>query len=987
MAKAVVRCGSPLAGLSSALPPRGRLEAALLHVYDLSVEKGVSFYGVLSSPGRPEAARTPELVYRGEDCTVPSDGTWPLVLDLEDRLPVPEIRVEVWSAISLVNFLSNLEASAEVSAVPLLAYPGQVLERWFRLFSQDGEGAGMALLRMRFSPKETRGEDPPVESEEPRQREEAQPSAAVKEEQPHTPPSSQLLRPIDVPTLTGWTRAALLSSLGRGKSDKLSLGADPTRPPKGVGTVRVLLRSVKMHASEVLEGEHLVVVSLDGEVRRSHPVRGSSELVYSESFELPALHYRSRLMLTLVEARGEKKVGRAAMSVYAMMQRLSSVEECSLWDLGHKRCVGRVSVSVDFEEDWEGLFLTNHPRQVPPAPADALSVEKLREHLSRVSAVFQLYRAFWAEYRSIMQWEDPLVTVSALIIFVYSCLRINTAYFLSVPAFALIAMMAVLYLRRVSGAFRRQYIQAEPSSSSSTYRPVGRLRLAVCGFRNLSSSQIPALIRVFYMPYPQMDSGTSGDGGNNRVSGEKGEYLVAEIQQGNKGAIDITQGLNSIINSLNLIRSESKRDSVLQNHCDPWGEHVSYLYPVLQQLNDKAANDPDTPALLPWHEHEGCIKVLVHTQSSYSFSSIMDKEPTTGVAIVPIRRLVRDWSEPLVLHREVDEWVPVEWNSMEGDTSVDELLTGVVFGATKDKKSTNGKRTEVRLKMQLDLSKASPKPQGQLKELSAALVDLFTDSTNAGSTFSALWNMRENVQYVQNLLGGALDSFESFKNIFTWADPRKTTIIFLICVCAWIATSLVPSRWLILAVGLSEFLYALFPQPKHSSMTTRINNFLESIPNDADLRDIFAEERKHHVQISENERKKTLNNLLIRAVEECYWQGFVRSKREPRGEWEEVFLVVQSRRMVWYARDDDVSEGIPCEGQLLLHGHSGTTQPSPVELREIGDDSKVLSIFGSDPQGKPTRKTILCESSSDRDHLRSVLEVRIADLQIRSSTS
>ena len=413
---------------------------------------------------------------------------------------------------------------------------------------------------------------------------------------------------------------------------------------------------------------------------------------------------------------------------------------------------------------------------------------------------------------------------------------------------------------------------------------------------------------------------------------------------------------------LRVTTSSNPIDASTHRNSGYWGEDVSYLYPVLQQLNDRVSSDPDTSALLPWHEHEGNIKVVVYMQSSYSLSSLVDKEPTAGTVTVPLRRLVRDWGEPLVLHREVDDWVPIEWSLSEGDAGVDELLNGVVvFGSGKEKKASGAKRPEVRLRMQLDLSGAGPKPAGQLKELSAALVDLFTDSTSSGSTFSALWNMRENVQYVQNLLGGALDSFESLKNIFTWADPRKTAIIFIISSLGWIITSLVPSRWLILIVGLSEFSYAFMPQPKQSTISVRLNNLLESIPNDVDLRDVFAEDRKNYMEHSYTEQKKALSQLLLCAVEQCFWQGIVRTRRE-RGEWEEVFLVVQARRLVWYAKEDDVPDGVPCEGQLLFYGHSGTTQASPVELREIGDERVVFSVFGRDPQGKPCRRSILCLS-------------------------
>lgn len=47
------------------------------------------------------------------------------------------------------------------------------------------------------------------------------------------------------------------------------------------------------------------------------------------------------------------------------------------------------------------------------------------------------------------------------------------------------------------------------------------------------------------------------------------------------------------------------------------------------------------------------------------------------------------------------------------------------------------------------------------------------DDKDGSSTLSTLWNMRDNVKYIQNLMAGILDTVESIKNIFTWAIPAK----------------------------------------------------------------------------------------------------------------------------------------------------------------------------------------------------------------------
>jgi hypothetical protein len=57
---------------------------------------------------------------------------------------------------------------------------------------------------------------------------------------------------------------------------------------------------------------------------------------------------------------------------------------------------------------------------------------------------------------------------------------------------------------------------------------------------------------------------------------------------------------------------------------------------------------------------------------------------------------------------------------------------------------------------------------------SLALQQLLRPSKQAeGGTLSTLWNMRDNVKYIQNLMAWILDLVESAKHIFTWAIPSK----------------------------------------------------------------------------------------------------------------------------------------------------------------------------------------------------------------------
>jgi hypothetical protein len=43
------------------------------------------------------------------------------------------------------------------------------------------------------------------------------------------------------------------------------------------------------------------------------------------------------------------------------------------------------------------------------------------------------------------------------------------------------------------------------------------------------------------------------------------------------------------------------------------------------------------------------------------------------------------------------------------------------------------------------------------------------------STISTLWNLRDNMKFVQNTMGTIVDYFESFKNILLWTVPNKVS--------------------------------------------------------------------------------------------------------------------------------------------------------------------------------------------------------------------
>ena len=104
--------------------------------------------------------------------------------------------------------------------------------------------------------------------------------------------------------------------------------------------------------------------------------------------------------------------------------------------------------------------------------------------------------------------------------------------------------------------------------------------------------------------------------------------------------------------------------------------------------------------------------------------------------------------------------------------------------------------------------------------------------------------------------------------------------------------------------------------------------------------------------------------------------------------WDKRYMVLQGRRMVWWTNDEDMEVHAPT-GHLLLYGHAGITQPSPVDMREVGGDGKLLAVFGMDVNGRPQRRTIICQDDDSKYSLvweiNKVLGIEVEESQKKKS--
>jgi hypothetical protein len=423
--------------------------------------------------------------------------------------------------------------------------------------------------------------------------------------------------------------------------------------------------------------------------------------------------------------------------------------------------------------------------------------------------------------------------------------------------------------------------------------------------------------------------------------------------------------------------------------------------------------------LVAWDKNDGHFKLAFYGNDASSSDNAI------GVAKIPIKDLLNDpkheyldptplndglYSDPYDiafsgLQKEVCGWFPIVKDKKTGRS----ISPNQAEDENKQRSRTDSHdfgvdetMIQVQLRLQLDI-RSGYASRGDIevkdKDLSKALQYLFyhqEDQRGSNSTITALWNMRDHITYVQNLMSWLLDIIESFKNIFNWTTPSKTFILYIAMIALWLTSIIIPGRYLILMVGLHQFFYKFLPDPDGKQMLQKLYNLMQSLPNDDDLRQLYHDERVAFIESEKRKQQERLKRATIGLLLPCLWDGTVIMKLSssltnhasssvshnqfnpaaninsslPNNDWEEYYLLLQGHRLVWWLSEKDLAEGQkPCEGQLLLHNSGSTTsgiaQTSPVDIKEMKDPKRLLAIFGSDEHGMPLKCTIFFYTVND----------------------
>merc|ERR1711871_597358 len=126
---------------------------------------------------------------------------------------------------------------------------------------------------------------------------------------------------------------------------------------------------------------------------------------------------------------------------------------------------------------------------------------------------------------------------------------------------------------------------------------------------------------------------------------------------------------------------------------------------------------------------------------------------------------------------------------------------------------------------------------------------------NSGGMLAGLSQARDTGKLVLNYLGHTLDWVEIIKNALNWTHPQKTRYIFQVLFVLTVASALIPTRYIVLVIGMMEFIYYFLPKwylDMRTPLVDRITNMVASVPSDRRLREIYRAENERFLRVERN---------------------------------------------------------------------------------------------------------------------------------------
>jgi len=685
---------------------------------------------------------------------------------------------------------------------------------------------------------------------------------------------------------------------------------------------------------------------------------------------------------------------------------------------------GSISGWIKFEAHIEQRMSDLYGQNATVCPArtpNKLDLELVQLHISRLISCFGAIQDAFKWYSWLISWDNPLITLLSLLIFVGLCKKFNMEYIGCLPIMVAIAAMISNLIGRKSGRLKHRFIKRqretcikevlEVSVDRSVHRPIGAFNVCIKKGRSLRSQELGITssvgCNVFWDPLRYC------------IDADEEKKLISEDKLlGARHDVGHTEFLFSVNPEwkdmkksnalLRMQRLSPNLEASLSGRLEKlFGKkqiHAkkSLVFPILQPIQRiKQSDEQNSACLLPWSRVLGALVVQV------KFGDVLNKLPgfedTIGEVVIPLSELV--------LRNEIKGWFQVtKVNStrlVKCDEDKDSGSPCVYLHLRwvppdLDIGYSEGLREES-LVLEEDMIRAA-------SSHALAQRDIIGNSLEALNTVRGIGGT---LQSIQNTLGDIVDMLEIARNIFNFADPRFSFLI-LSALCMFVfVLAIIRTRTFVMLIGLAQYFTALLTKfqnvlssgkvriasdevrkaeqntAQHNSpISTWITNAIRSIPTDEDLRKSYFWEGRRIGEEACSEIRKKKRIALLTKLWKASWFSVVSLRVERQSgvkdgwSWQDgYFAVVFGRQLLIWTSEIEFDEGeIPCN-QISLSGHAGLAGLSPVELRVLSEDEilRVVNIFGRG-ESSQLKLMLLLPDKILKDELESVItETMIKD--------
>ena len=373
--------------------------------------------------------------------------------------------------------------------------------------------------------------------------------------------------------------------------------------------------------------------------------------------------------------------------------------------------------------------------------------------------------------------------------------------------------------------------------NQSIYRPLGLLRVGDLRGRNIRSRDLGLpgsfYVSILYDPVRYADSRTSSELANVDVSSSCAHEIGSTISPGITASpewdvIEDSAELThikhmlpntEILNDMHHPATDSMRKSNLKS---------SIGYPIPTPITERIretdmASDIEPVAntrlsLLPWEESHGAV--VLQVKYTEVLSSFFDN--VLGEVVIPIAKLVGSGNKGVegwfrVLEAGAMDCIPGDEPELprasldsagDGDTgshprsSSSELVNAPPIEHPQVHVRINFSPTVIAVDSALQ--KSDIEASKVICEEMARTASGKQSNSNSviGSSLNTINTVRTLGGNLQNQLAYVLDLVEQGRNAFNFSSPRITIVLFVCLLALWSILATIPTRILVLAVGL-----------------------------------------------------------------------------------------------------------------------------------------------------------------------------------------